>query len=217
MKNKTKWIVGGVALALLVVVTVVLATPNLQQGMLRRAPRMSVTQQAKFAPSTGFVPSTNFVDSRLVRSQINRAEFVTVLVNNSKLPVSQPCNVFSDVDPASWYAPSVCTLYEQGILQGYHDGTFKPANKINRAEASKLIFDTFGVVGNASYDKTPYFSDIRPQRSEPWYYNTVNQLGWRGVFADEIKKGEAFRPNSFLTRKEAEKWMNNVAKLLSSN
>jgi hypothetical protein len=45
---------------------------------------------------------------------------------------------FNDIDGYSW-EKSVEYLKENGVVQGYDDGSFKPENLINRAEFTKII------------------------------------------------------------------------------
>jgi rare lipoprotein A len=77
------------------------------------------------------------------------------------LPQSLLAN-FSDVKSDYEYVNSINSLKENGCISGYADGTFKPENKINRAEALKLILtcldipkiyteETFSVPAGSSY------------------------------------------------------------------
>lgn len=50
---------------------------------------------------------------------------------------------FSDIDEVSDYAKdAVRSMREYGIITGYGDNSFRPANYITRAEAAKLIYET---------------------------------------------------------------------------
>ena len=92
---------------------------------------------------------------------INRAEFAKltypllndVYKNNEK-------NCFPDVKE-EWFADAVCSLKQAGVLSGYADGYFRPADNINFAEASKIL-------------SLLYKRDL----SEPsvWYENYVRYL-----------------------------------------
>ena len=46
---------------------------------------------------------------------------------------------FKDVPDDAWFASAVNGLYEQGLIGGYEDGTFKPSESLTRAEAAALI------------------------------------------------------------------------------
>ncbi|MFH0776695.1 MAG: S-layer homology domain-containing protein [Patescibacteria group bacterium] len=77
-------------------------------------------------------------------AQINRAEFLKILVSATKdagLSISGK-NCFPDVGDL-WFSPYVCYAKSRGWVSGYTDGTFRPSNPINRAEALKIIAKTF--------------------------------------------------------------------------
>jgi hypothetical protein len=54
--------------------------------------------------------------------------------------------VFSDIPADSWYTTAVNNLSEKGIINGYSDGTFQPANNINRAEVAVMLDKTINYV-----------------------------------------------------------------------
>jgi len=49
-------------------------------------------------------------------------------------------NAFTDIE-TSPYARSIVYAQNQGIVEGYNDGTFRPNNVINRAEFTKIIIE----------------------------------------------------------------------------
>ena len=75
---------------------------------------------------------------------INRAEFVKVLMEAKYPGESEGSHCFPDVS-ADWYAKYVCTAHDLNIVDGYSDGTFKPANPINLAEALKVLLETYQI------------------------------------------------------------------------
>jgi len=46
---------------------------------------------------------------------------------------------FTDVADGVWYAEAVNKMYEEGLIKGYGDGTFKPDEPVTRAEMAVLI------------------------------------------------------------------------------
>lgn len=76
---------------------------------------------------------------------INRAEALKLLFlvrQELSLPsagFSQPVS-FPDVNTADWFYDYVEDAYNLGIVKGYDDGTFKPANQITAAESLKIIY-----------------------------------------------------------------------------
>jgi hypothetical protein len=95
---------------------------------------------------------------------INRVETTKVTLigfNKTILAADGSMLGFSDVDPAAWYMSYVRTAKSLGVLEGYLDGTLKPAQQINRVEMLKVFFNTSGidlsgvVVNSAPYPDTP--------------------------------------------------------------
>lgn len=74
-------------------------------------------------------------------------------------------NYFSDIDSNSWQAPYANTAKVNKIIGGYSDGTFKPNNPITRAEAFKIIINTFHTeaLDTVSF---PVFDDVP---TDAWY------------------------------------------------
>ena len=78
---------------------------------------------------------------------VNRAEFTKIIVG-AKLgsnPTSYASNCFPDVKSSDWFASYVCYAKQAGIIGGYADGYFRPANTINLAEAAKILVNTLEV------------------------------------------------------------------------
>lgn len=81
---------------------------------------------------------------------INRAEFTKIMVNSvadeqdiADCLINNPV-LFPDVPGNEWFAPFICLAKDEGVIDGYPDGTFRPADLINFAEASKIIVNAFG-------------------------------------------------------------------------
>lgn len=75
---------------------------------------------------------------------INRAEIVKIMIAEElegEIPDANVYNnCFSDVT-TEWFAPYICYALEQGYIAGYEDGTYRPANPVNRVEAIKIILE----------------------------------------------------------------------------
>lgn len=80
---------------------------------------------------------------------INRAEFTKILMGvlGDDGPV---CKIapFPDVPYDAWYAQVVHRARCRGVIAGYPDGTFKPGNLINYAEAAKITANAYGLEVN---------------------------------------------------------------------
>lgn len=68
---------------------------------------------------------------------ISRAEFTSIAARFADLTKTEPLS-FSDVAKGNWAYDSIAKASSQGWLSGYPDGTFRPNNKINRAEVTSI-------------------------------------------------------------------------------
>ncbi len=152
---------------------------------------------------------------------INRAELMKMVV---EMMVGDPAglgdygNCFSDVG-GDWYAPHVCYAYEQGWVDGYPDGTFKPADQTNRAEAIKIILNAYfdgDIPDINTLDLGPeYHVDIPNDADEDaWYYSYVEYAALAGVLdlqhIETISLGYNYFPGGEMTRKEVAQMIYNL-------
>ncbi len=95
----------------------------------------------------GGYPDGTFKPDRTV----NRAELLKILVaNDGTHPAAGDFHdCFPDVHE-EWFAAYVCYAKERGWVQGYPDGTFRPDDTVNAAEAIKMILAALGLLPNRS-------------------------------------------------------------------
>lgn len=102
---------------------------------------------------------------------------------------------FTDV-VSHWAEEEICTLYTQGVIEGYADKSFLPNNRVTRAEFLKMVLEYKGYrvysVQSAS------FTDLQPG---DWYYQYVTFAHSQG-FISGYSDG-SFHPNESITRAEA--------------
>jgi hypothetical protein len=100
----------------------------------------------------------------------NRAEMAKIIAEafDLTIPTDLTEKPFSDVPADAWFAPYVAAVKTAGIVSGYSDGTFRPANSINRAEALKMAIAATGQPAPA--DSTEAFSDVP---TDAWFARFV--------------------------------------------
>jgi hypothetical protein len=87
---------------------------------------------------------------------VNRAEFVKILVGSALNynPSQDPSgfDIFAlvgidltDLTSGQWYVPYIRKALQNNIIAGYPDKTFRALNNINKAEAAKIIVESFDV------------------------------------------------------------------------
>ena len=89
---------------------------------------------------------------------INRAEFTKIIVGATSGPqYAHTTSCFSDIPSDQWFTPYVCFAKEHGIIEGYPDGLFRPANTINLAEAAKIVVESFEIPPVETSSQQPWF------------------------------------------------------------
>ncbi|MDD4352044.1 MAG: S-layer homology domain-containing protein [Candidatus Gracilibacteria bacterium] len=80
-------------------------------------------------------------------NSVTRAELLKILLEADGVDTSsyQESNVFSDVPSSNSLAQYVNYAAKKGYVGGYPDGTFKPNNSVTRAEAAKILLNTFNL------------------------------------------------------------------------
>ncbi len=100
---------------------------------------------------------------------------------------------FLDVPKSHWAYDSVMKLAELGIVNGYGDGNFGPADPCKRADFVIMINNTLGIKGSANVN----FSDVAANK---YYYNPVGvayEIGIASGYGDDT-----FKPENYCTREE---------------
>jgi len=71
---------------------------------------------------------------------MNRAMLSTVLYRLAGEPEVTAAADFTDVAADAWYADAVAWAAESGIVDGYEDGTFRPAGAVTREQIAVLLY-----------------------------------------------------------------------------
>lgn len=95
-------------------------------------------------------------------------------------------------------APKLNTADHFAYVQGYPDGTVKPAGNITRAETAAILFRLMDDASRKTYYSTK--SGFRDVASGSWYNTYVATLNNAGVITDS--SNGYFRPNEAITRAE---------------
>lgn len=142
---------------------------------------------------------------------VNRVEFLRMMYATLEVDLAtRAVSLFSDTPEGQWYTSYVRKARETGAISGYPDGTFKPGQCVNRAEAVKMAVLAFndGVVPEPWFSSMEYNDILEGE----WYYDyfdyafdaellgqehtmTMSPDGWEYY-------GEKFYPGDSMTRKE---------------
>jgi len=126
---------------------------------------------------------------------INRAEFTKIIITaNFTQEATDNCesqDLFSDVHQSDWYADYVCIGKNDNVIDGYDDGTFRPSNPVNFAEAAKIVINAFAIKTNPEDQQLsvwwkPYVFAMSRIGGLPPSFTDPNQLLTRGEMAEII-------------------------------
>jgi len=160
---------------------------------------------------------------------VNRAEFVKMLyetMGRSGDYKNKPIQPFTDVDGSEWYGGYVTNAYMDDYVDGYEDGTFKPADTITTAEALKIVMNAFFLKGdellstyvkdntdwvqnkcvyhNSNYEKVTVA--IKNLDQGAWFASYINSANTYCLIPKQLIEDSSanaiFDPNKKLTRGE---------------
>lgn len=143
-----------------------------------------------------------------VRPEINmtREEIATVFYRLLKDEVRDELftaeNSFPDVEVERWSNKAISTVAKGKYVNGYEDGTFKPAQPITRAEFVTIAARFYAV--DEVYTHDVDFTDVKGHWAEK-YINYATASGWIDGYEDNT-----FKPDKYITRAEVMKIINHM-------
>ncbi len=126
-------------------------------------------------------------------NNINRAELLKILLEAKG--VSPSVDNYKDCFPdvgIEWFAPYVCYAKNQGWVNGYSDGYFRPADYVSKVEAIKMILEVNNV--GVSDDESA-FDDVS---GDQWFAPYVVRAEELGLLEES---GDFFYPGDKIKRK----------------
>ena len=114
------------------------------------------------------------------QKNITRAEVATIffrlLKDETREANMTKSNSYNDMKDGAWYTCAVSTLSKMGIIKGYEDGSFKPDQKITRAETMTLVNR---VLKRLPETKDDLHKDMKTwpdnQNESAWFYLAVQE------------------------------------------
>ncbi|MFA6528250.1 MAG: peptidylprolyl isomerase [Candidatus Gracilibacteria bacterium] len=101
--------------------------------------------------------------------EINRAETTKVLVETFGFELVYDSSTYTDVLDDSWYGPYIMSATENGIVEGYTDGSFKPESTVNKVEMLKILLETADIDLSEVDTSEQVFTDVPVDEYTLWY------------------------------------------------
>lgn len=143
---------------------------------------------------------------------LNRAEAAALIyrilsTSEPQAPTQKP---FPDVPVEQWYAGYISELSSMGLINGHADGTFKPSNKITRAEFFTLALNLYYHLADETTKteidalKSGATTDLYSDLEDDWYTPTITTLTELGfISGSDCGEERCINANSNITRAEA--------------
>lgn len=173
-------------------------TSPIATGTPSHTPDVTNTPTGEPATNTPAPPSQTGTPSRTATSSPTSATTATASATASVCSIS-----FTDVPEGSTFYPYVTCLAWMGIINGYPDGTYRPADPVTRGQAAKIIANSAGwseEIGSTQQT----FNDVSPN-STFWIYveravlhQAIN--GYACGSPGEPCPGQYYRPGNTITR-----------------
>src|SRR5690606_29793609 len=89
---------------------------------------------------------------------VNRVEAIKMIF--AALPIADPKEIvytdFPDIDHSAWYIDYLRKAFSLGIVEGYEDGYFRPAQTVNLVENLKILFESAETRLPENITESPY-------------------------------------------------------------
>ena len=99
-----------------------------------------------WAVEGGLMTGYGHVDAFGVSDDLSRAQLAKVLWNAAGQPEADPAGAerFSDCSADDWFAEALSWAASEGIISGYDDGTFGPADPVTREQLATMLWRQAG-------------------------------------------------------------------------
>ncbi len=142
-----------------------------------------------------------------ISAEVSKTGKYAVLIVGKEPTVIEPKPTFSDIT-GHWASVHIQNAVQQGLVQGYKDGTFKPNSTVTRAEFAVMLMNALKPASNGAE-----LSFTDNDKIGAWAQAAIAQAVHAGIikgFSDGT-----FRPDAPLTRAEMASIVANSLKLVA--
>ena len=124
---------------------------------------------------------------------------LTLLITIPILSIATNVGGFNDLIPSHWAYADIISLAEQGIINGFPDGTYRPEEPVTREQFTRLIV---GLLDTPTVSASIFDDVLNDSWSNPWVAAAV----YRGIILPS-EYGTTLGATDAITREEAAVWM----------
>ena len=151
------------------------------------------------AVQLGFI--RGFAEDNTFRPQadLTRAQLVSIALEGLQVPARQPVtnNPYPDVAASYWAATKIEQAKDLGIISGYQDGTFRPEEKVTRAELMAIMRRAAQARGNTTQLVANQTGQVFNDTQDHWAQDVIAGLSeYCGIATPLNETGSNFAPNT---------------------
>lgn len=122
---------------------------------------IDVTNDDEYFEAVNYLASESIIEGHADGTfrpldKVNRVEALKFILEGIDADLMSGEIPFEDISESDWYAEYLYTGLVEKIVNGNPDGTFRPANPVNKAEFFKILFLGMNVDINPKVDVAPY-------------------------------------------------------------
>lgn len=145
--------------------------------------------------AAGYSDNTFMPDKNVTRAEFLKMAIHAMCVFDENAASGTNKLPFSDVSKSEWFYKYVAFGYENNIIGGYEDGTFRPDAPITRAAAATIIANMLSIMGEKSS-----FEDVA---TDHWAFRNICALSSLKIISGY--EDGTFKPNRYISRSETVK------------
>jgi S-layer homology domain len=132
-------------------------------------------------------------------ADITRAQFAAIAVKAFNLPSSNNTRSFVDVRSNYWAASAISAVSNSGLVTGFPDGTFRPEDRITRAQALVILAKALGNRATPNANQLDRYTDR--QAVPEWATESVSKAANARIIVN-FPENNRIAPNNLATRGE---------------
>ncbi len=152
----------------------------------------------------GYPDGTFRADGYMTRAEA--AAIFARLISEAKDESIRANASFDDISSRDWYYSYVAYLKKYDVIEGYEDDTFRPENKVTRAEFVAMAVRYYDITDDVDYSTTTSkYSDLSSGHWAAKDISYATSKDWLNGYADG-----SFKPDNSITRAEVVAVVNRV-------
>jgi len=148
-----------------------------------------------------------------IKSPVLRSELAQTISDGLELAAVKPADKYTDVANSYWAKDAIDRALAADIMIGYPDQSFKPEQRVTKAEVFCTLAKIFDVPAN---NDVPKYNGRTLQHVPAWAYHATNEVLATGIL-DAVPDEDALVNNQYLSKEQVTYLVGALAEYLKKN